>query len=59
MKVYILSGGWDYQGLDEPFGAFSSLEKAEAGKAAHLASEKETWICRYDYFEITELDLDE
>ena len=49
MKVYIVIGGWNYEGYGEPNGVFSTKEKAEEC----LKFVKK----RYDYAEIMEYTI--
>ncbi len=52
MKVYVVVGGWDYEGYSEPTGVYSTKEKADAAKQ-HARSNHS-----YDNLEIMEYDLD-
>jgi hypothetical protein len=50
MKLYIVVGGWDWEGKDEPEGIFSTREKATAFAAIYDSG--------HDLVEIYEYDLD-
>ena len=51
MKLWVLIGGWDYEGYDKPAGVFSSKEAAESAKASAYKG--------YDDLDIFEYNLDE
>ncbi len=53
-KVYVVIGGWDYEGNSEPTGVYSSREKAEAAKEHAQNPDNHS----YDSLEIMEYDLD-
>lgn len=48
MKVYVLIGGWDYEGNDEPEGVYSTKEKAEEAKAHAYDGYSDIEILEYD-----------
>ena len=55
MKVYIVQGGWDYEGCDvSSMRAFDSMEKAKAGKEL-LENDAAS---SYDYVVLSELEVE-
>ena len=53
MKVWIVIGGWEYEGYAEPSGVFSSKEKANL----FVASDK--CYNGYDEIKVLEYEVDE
>ena len=50
MKLYVLIGGWDYEGYDNPVGVYSAKEKAESAKGIAYK--------HYDSIDVLEYELD-
>ena len=51
MKVYILIGGWDYEGFAEPIGVYTTCALAHEAKIRFATA-------RYDQVEVLEYDVD-
>ena len=51
MKVYILIGGWDYEGFAEPIGVYTTRALAHEAKIKFATA-------RYDQVEVLEYDVD-
>jgi hypothetical protein len=59
MKVYLVLGGWDYEGCDDDSAVvFSSKESAEAYVANESSiSEYDPYKIDYDFYKIVELEV--
>lgn len=50
MRLFVVIGGWDYEGYGQPDGIYSTLEAAERAKSEAYRG--------YDSIEIIEYELD-
>lgn len=53
MTVYVVCGGWSYEGWDKPVGVYSTKEKAEAARVDTYKRYR-----RHDFVDVFECELD-
>lgn len=56
-KIWVVVGGWDYSGLDQPEAAFKCLADAE-DYAAKMRKRRHWGVKDYDDVQIVELELE-